>query len=877
MLNKGFLTRILLIFCTIFIASNSFAVLNDNSKDDFSTSEKSLAIKEEATVNEIDKKDKNTNKLNNLHFNTDLLDISDKDNFQIDYFSKPGYIPPGNYYFSISLNNNALKDEKIRFFESLNDPSMTEACLTPEIVKSFGFLKKNQKQLEWVSIPGIKEQCLVVSSVDGMLVQANLPQNSLSIRIPQSYLEYQNSYWVPSSLWSTGINGFILDYNISANWIKQNHTADDNTGNVNTFGLLGYNLGAWRIRAEWQANYRHIVTGYNQKNSDFRWNRFYMYRPIPSLKSQLTVGENYLITDIFDSFRYTGASLVSDINMLPPNLRSYAPEVTGIAQTNALVTISQLGRVIYQSVVPPGPFNIRDLNEGLTGTLNVRVEEQDGRVEEFSVEATSLPFLTRPGQVRYKAAMGRPTNFDHEVTGDLFATGEFSWGVSTNWSLIGGGVLGKDYNSVALGAGRNLHALGAIAFDVTHAMAKLPLGENRSGQSYRINYSKTFNQLGSQIQFAGYRFSERNFLSMNDFLNISENRPYIGQNKEMYRIALNQHFPSKNISLNLNLSKQTFWDGAKDREYYNVSANKIFNFHELKGVTVSVNAYQNRFEEKEWGAFLSLSIPLDNGARAGYSLDTTKNTTSNRVSYSDIVDERTNYQMSYAYDDKDYSSVSAYLNHRSDRARFSVSANHQQDRYSSVAMTMQGGLTVTAEGTDFHRIASMDSTRILVDTEGAENIPLKVYGPTTPSNRFGKAVIGDVNSYYRNQIKVDLNKIPKNAEVNDSIIYSTLTKGSIGYKKLSVISGQKQLLVLKLDTGGYVPFGTQVFNEQGKVAGMVDDQGLTYLFGIHDGKSMTAKLSKNSECVITFNSPNELQANQSIVCKTRNITGDQHD
>ncbi len=66
--------------------------------------------------------------------------------------------------------------------------------------------------------------------------------------------------------------------------------------------------------------------------NEFNWSRFYAYRAIKSLNSKLTVGEDFLASDIFDSFRFTGMSLVSDTNMLPPNLRGYAPEVTGVAR-----------------------------------------------------------------------------------------------------------------------------------------------------------------------------------------------------------------------------------------------------------------------------------------------------------------------------------------------------------------------------------------------------------------------------------------------------------------------------------------------------------------------------------------------------------------
>ncbi|WP_421094483.1 fimbria/pilus outer membrane usher protein, partial [Serratia fonticola] len=57
----------------------------------------------------------------------------------------------------------------------------------------------------------------------------------------------------------------------------------------------------------------------------WNWSRFYAYRAIPRLGAQLTIGENYLYSDIFDSFRFSGVSLTTDDNMLPPNLRGYAP------------------------------------------------------------------------------------------------------------------------------------------------------------------------------------------------------------------------------------------------------------------------------------------------------------------------------------------------------------------------------------------------------------------------------------------------------------------------------------------------------------------------------------------------------------------------
>lgn len=81
----------------------------------------------------------------------------------------------------------------------------------------------------------------------------------------------------------------------------------------------------------------------------------YIQRDIQRLQGQLTLGDSYTPSDIFDSVQFRGAQLASDDNMLPDSLRGFAPIIRGIAQSNAQVTIKQNGYIIYQSYVAPGP------------------------------------------------------------------------------------------------------------------------------------------------------------------------------------------------------------------------------------------------------------------------------------------------------------------------------------------------------------------------------------------------------------------------------------------------------------------------------------------------------------------------------------------
>lgn len=126
--------------------------------------------------------------------------------------------------------------------------------------------------------------------------------------------------------------------------------------------------------------------------------------------------------------RFTGLNLASDERQLPPNLQGYAPEIRGLAKTNAKVTVKQSGRIIYETTVPAGPFNIQDLRSSVRGTLDVQVEEQDGSISTFEVNTANIPYLTRPGYVRYNVAVGAPSRYNHKIQGPGFASGDFSSG-----------------------------------------------------------------------------------------------------------------------------------------------------------------------------------------------------------------------------------------------------------------------------------------------------------------------------------------------------------------------------------------------------------------------------------------------------------------
>ncbi|MDR0218425.1 MAG: outer membrane usher protein [Enterobacteriaceae bacterium] len=794
-----------------------------------------------------------------LEFNTDALDINERSSINLDQFSRAGYIMPGNYTMAVKVNNYDLQDTySVDFIAPADDPKGSEACISPELVKQIALKPALVEKLKWLH----NGKCLDLSSLPGMTARGELSTYTLYLTVPKTYLEYDSPDWDPPSRWDEGIPGVLFDYNLNAQTNKPAHGRRNEQLSAN--GTTGLNAGVWRFRADWQARYNRSRfensgenTGRTSSERDWDWSRYYAYRAIPRLEAKLVLGEDYLNAKMFDSFRYTGVSLITDESMLPPNLRGYAPEVTGVARTNAKVTVSQMGRVLYETQVASGPFRIQDLSDAVSGALDVRVEEQDGTVQQFQVNTASIPYLTRPGRVQYKVIAGQSTNENHRREGPAFGLGEFSWGINSGWSLYGGLLGAGDYNALSLGLGRDLLAFGAVSFDVTESRAKIP-DENKTltGGSYRLSYAKNFEKYNSRITFAGYRFSERNFMNMGQYIDRRYRDVASDSGKQMYTVSLNKQFSDMGLGVTLNYSHQTYWNRPND-DRYDLNLTKYLEIGRFKGIYANLSAYRNNFEnKKDDGMYFGLSIPWGESATVSYNGTVERQGNSHSVSYFDRIDDRNNYRLSAGSSTRGRARADGYYTHYGDLALLTASASYQDESNASAALGLQGGLTVTANGAALHRTNMPGATRLLVDTEGVRNVPVRAFGSPVYTNYFGKAVLSDVNSYYRNTANIVLDKLPDDAEAQRSVQMATLTEGAIGYRKFQVMSGIKAMTVIRLPDGSFPPFGASVMNPAQREIGIVNDDGYAYLSGMNKGEKLQVWWDGQAQCEITV--PNEI-------------------
>ncbi|ENE8568968.1 fimbria/pilus outer membrane usher protein, partial [Salmonella enterica] len=660
-------------------------------------------------------------------FNAGLLNAADDNNIDLSAFSRDGYIAPGNYLLDIWLNDQSVREQYPVSVVPVTGSKSSVICVTPGMVDLLGLKDDIIRSLK--PVPGADGgHCLDLHSADSR-IRYSAAEQRLTFSLPQAWMQYQDLNWTPPSRWSNGVAGALLDYNLMAN--RYMPQQGESSTSYSLYGTAGLNLGAWRLRSDYQ--YSRYDSGGNGSQSDFYLPQTYLFRPLPQIQSRLTLGQTYLSSAIFDSFRFAGLTLASDERMLPPSLQGYAPQISGIANSNAQVTVSQNGRILYQTRVSPGPFMLPDLSQNISGNLDVSVRESDGTVRTWQVNTASVPFMARKGQLRYKVAGGRPLYggpHNNRAVSPDFLLGEATWGAFNNTSLYGGVIASAgDYQSVALGAGQNMGELGALSVDVTRAEAQIPHAERQTGYSYRINYAKTFDKTGSTLAFVGYRFSDRHYLSLPDYLQRAASEyGDVQREKQSYTITYNQYFSGPAMSAALSVSRLNYWNAAPNNNYM-LSLNKSFSLGNVRGITASLSLARNQYAGggTQNQVYASVSVPWGSGRQVSYNVQRdNRGSMQQNLSYSDFHNPDTSWNISAGTRRDDFSggssNFSGSVQSRLPWGQVAADATLQPGQYRSLGLSWYGSATATRHGAALSQSLSGNEPRMMIDADGVAGV-----------------------------------------------------------------------------------------------------------------------------------------------------------
>ncbi|WP_179404261.1 fimbria/pilus outer membrane usher protein [Burkholderia guangdongensis] len=770
-------------------------------------------------------------------FNPSFLNIGGmNDNVDLSRFEQPDFTPPGAYLLDVDVNDAFHGLQTIDFVID-GSSRASRPCLTPTLVAQFGLKPSLANEL-----PGFDDgRCVDVGAIDGATVRYLKNDGRLRITIPQAALRYTDPSYVPPERWSDGIAGAMLDYRVVANAHRALGDGAQRSQSARSYGTIGANWRAWRLRGDYQAQ-AQANGGSAYAGHSVRFSRLYGFRALPSIASTLSIGDDYLHSDIFDTFALTGATLRSDDRMLPPALRGYAPLITGGARTSATVTVSQQGRVLLVTKVSPGPFALQNLHTSVQGTLDVAVEEEDGTVERFQVSIASVPYLSRSGQLRYKFAVGQPRHFGGTGITPFFGFAEAAYGLPLDVTVYGGVMAASRYTSAALGVGRDFGRFGALSADVTYTRARLWWnGAAHSGRAYRVNYSKRFDALDADVRFFGYRFSARHYASFAQFAGAPAAYA-LANSKQHFSATLLKRFGG--TSAYLSYDSTAHWSRSPDRRI-GVALARTFSFR-ARQVSVGVSAFRTQRASDD-GNTVSLTVTLPLGQR--------RTLTSNLLSGSP---GGTSVNAGYTHDDPDgrtfqlhggatdgRASLNASMLARLPAVQLSAQASTVAGNYAAASLDVSGSLVATRYGVSAHANGNAGDTRLLVSTDGVPNVPLA--GARTQTGARGYATLDDLLPYEAYDAAIDVERLPLDVHVDHPIRRVVLTEGAIGFVAFPAARGRTLYVTL----GPRVPFGASVQDaDDGRELGIVGEQGAVYLTRVRPDARLVVRSAAHTLCTL---------------------------
>ncbi|EOY8407214.1 fimbria/pilus outer membrane usher protein [Enterobacter asburiae] len=794
----------------------------------------------------------------NFEFDASFLNVDDKKSIDLSRFANGSSGTPGTYKSALYINNQLISNRDIEFRQ--RDDKTVYPCLTHDIIKNIDF---DFQKLPAEFLKASEKNCLdLTHELKDAQVNYDSNEQRLDIEIPQIYMQNVARGSVSSELWDSGITAALLGYSVNA----YNSESHGNTDNSLFAGInAGLNVGAWYLRHN--GSYTQTDSGSKHYSSI----NTYLQRDIPQLGATALIGQSNTTGVVFDTLPFTGVQLATDERMLPESLRGYAPEIRGIARTNARVTIRQGEQVLYETTVTPGEFLINDLYPtGYGGDLSVTVHESDGSEQNFIVPYAAVPQLLRPGSSRYSITAGELRSDNISDKPSLYQ-GTYQYGLTNSLTGYGGLQVSENYYAAQLGSAVGT-PIGAISFDVTQSYVQLgntgasqdkrSANSSLSGQSYQMSYSKLINETNSNFSLAAYRYSTSGYM---DFMTAMQTRNALSDGysadtiwraKNRITMTFGQGLPTGWGQLSLSSAVQDYWNkDGKDTQYqvgYNNSYKKL-SF----GLTASRTFYS--LGQSQTNYLLSFSLPLGRDdqvyapqLRTDLTHDTTGRT-GQQIALSGTAGEER--QFSYganAMHTNQGTGTSGSLNGSYLNPLTSVNASVGSGKnYRSASFGMNGSIIAHSGGVTFTPYTS--DTFALVEAKGAEGARVSSY-PGIHIDNNGYAVVPYLNPYQMNDISIDPKGMSDNIELANTSQKVAPYSGAIVKIKYDTKRGTPILVNATLKNGDPVPFGADVLDSKGNTVGSVGQGGQVYARVTEESDTLRVILAEGNaaQCVLPY-------------------------
>ncbi|MEW5714305.1 fimbria/pilus outer membrane usher protein [Pseudomonas sp. SB113] len=797
-------------------------------------------------------------------------------------FNTGNQMSPGIYRIDIVVNGQALGRREVEFVAA-HAKAGAQPCLSREVLEKIGIamdkVDTDARTRELANPAAAGQYCGDLGQWIPMASSTFDPGAlELAASVPQAYMKRSMRGYIDPESFDEGIAAGLLNYNFSTSAV----TAGEGDGRTYLGLNAGINLGAWRLRHQGAQSWNNRTGFETYQNT-----ATYVQRSIIPWQSQLTLGDTFSNGQIVDGVRLRGVTLATDDRMRPQTQQGYAPQVRGVADSNATVTISQNGYTIYETTVAPGPFVISDLHAtGYGGDLIVSVTEVDGRRNTFVVPYSVAPELLRADTTKYSATLGEVQQKGIDAKGANVFQGTLQHGLTDDLTVYGGGSLSKGYEQGKVGVALNT-SIGAFSLDGATSHTKVADHGRLSGQSLGVGYNKSLPTSGTHFALGAYRFSTEGYLNLPDALNVREIARQSGdvngyaRQKSRLDLTISQQLGIGTLSLYG--SSVDYWGGQEGRQVsftasygstwkklnWNLSAqrSRVQDTRQLTQSELSDDVFFGRIGQPgriDNRYMLTLSMPLGSEPRSptmntSLSRDTGDTRGSQQqVGINGFLGENAEFDYGVSASRATSESTSSsqfntYAGYRTDASH--LRAGYGQSRDSSqLSFGADGGVVVHADGVAFSQ--SLGEASALVHVPGAEGARLGG-GSGTRVNGKGYAVVPNLTAFQNNVVEIDPEGMSLDVELQESTRNVVPTSGAVSMVKFDTVNGRAVVVKGVRENGNPLPFAAQVFDAQGREVGVVGQGSKAFVRDIPQEGRLTVKWGSKiaEQCDIHYHMP----------------------
>ncbi len=721
-------------------------------------------------------------------FNLDFIrniDGVDPSIFDLDTTS----LPENPEYLKVIVNKKLIKEEIVQL-------NLVEGKLcAPEYWLDSDKFKVDYDSMEHVYVSDA--QCFLLQEIEHSSIEYHRNLQKLTVSLPKIYEKDSAA----QKEFDFGTMAIKLNYHVNAYKTE----GQDTSTYLNLQPQL--NFGTWSLQSQWNGS----------TDNRIQHQRTNLYRALPDIESELYVGELTNYPEHSSSFNFKGFSLGTDSSIRDWGSNIYAPELRGIAQTAALVSVYQNGEMLSQFSVTPGPFMYNNYTPTGNGDITLEIKETNGEVQTKVFPVAVLPNMLRSGISNYHFSIGS------RDTGDkpMFLNMNYITGLSSA-TASASTILSPGYGSLGFGFSKPMLGYGSITLNANLSYAQLQLLNDdwKFGSSINVKYAKRVSQY-TDVQLIGYHYADRDYI---DFANYSyKSQIYDNKlRKQRYEFVVNNSF--KGFSIRGSGWAQNYWDHGDFERGINLSLSSRF-----KRVSYSVNLdLQDNQYGSETSIGLNLAMPLGGRSFISNSFYYRKqsNEYANNVNYTSAINDRFNYGVDLRTS-KDSEQLSARASYRHNLVNLGATVSHGNDS-TALSASASGSVVALPKQKKLLFSNQKSTTLAVVNVEGIENIKLSRGGVSTNSQGLGAAPL---SANRDNRVSINSSNVTEDIELYDPVAHVRPVKRSVHYLDFDYRKVNLYIFRLLDSQGNVLPFGSKIriSNATGTALSFVSNDGVTQL------------------------------------------------